>query len=88
MSIGALSATCFSSSNIFAFLAINDELFKISKISTYGSFGSKSISLDTRFDITELLNIGYFDLLPTFAIIVLLFKIFLILTVVPFFKFF
>ena len=42
-STGALLATFFSYSKVFAFLAIKDELLIISEISTYGSFKSNSI---------------------------------------------
>ena len=88
LSIGALSATFISSLKILAFFATNVELSKISNISIYGSFRFKSISFDILSVITELLNNGYFYFSPTLAIIVLSFKIFFILTVVPFFRFF
>ena len=58
---GALDATFFSSSKVLAFFATKVELSNISKISIYGSSLSKSNSLAILWDITELLNFGYFD---------------------------
>ena len=57
-STGALLATFFSSSKVFAFLAINEELWAISFISIYGSFLSNSSSFAIRSVITELKKSG------------------------------
>ena len=53
-SIGALSATSFSSSKVFAFFAIKVEFLGINKISIYGSsrFSSKVSAI--LFETTEL----------------------------------
>ena len=58
LSTGALSATFFSSSNVFAFFAIKEALSLISSIKIYGSFISISSSLEILIETTELLKLG------------------------------
>ena len=53
-STGAFSATLFSSSKVFAFLATNVELFEIKTRSIKGSLGSSDNSSAIRCVITEL----------------------------------
>ena len=61
MLTGALSATFFSSSNVFALFATNIVSSRTSKISTYGSFSFKPISSAILNDNTAVLSLRIAD---------------------------